>query len=141
MLDLIITNCDIVKECSTLDINVSDHLPVYLIRKKVKSPNEKIDFKGRSYKNLNKDVVENMLRNVDWATFANFDIDSCWNYLLENIMDILDNVCPEKKIKFAKNRPSWLTNDLINLMKERDRLLKVYQKSKQENDKKEMRKF
>ena len=62
MLDLIITNCDIVKECSTLDINVSDHLPVYLIRKKVKLPNEKVYFKGRSYKNLNKDIVENMLR-------------------------------------------------------------------------------
>ena len=52
------------KECSTLDINVSDHLPVYLIRKKVKPSNEKIDFKGRSYKNLNKDFI-------DWTTFAN----------------------------------------------------------------------
>ena len=106
ILDLIITNCDIVKECSTLDINVSDHLPVYLIRKKVKSSNEKVDFKGRSYKNLNKDIVENMLRNVDWTTFANSDVDSCWNYLLENIMDILENICPEKDFKFAKNRPS-----------------------------------
>ena len=141
ILDLIITNCDIVKECNTLDINVSDHLPVYLIRKKKKSPNEKIDFKGRSYKNLNKDVVENMLRNVVWATYANLDIDSCWNFLLENIMEILDNICPEKHFKFAKNRPSWLTNDLINLMKERDRLLKVYQKTKKDNDKIEMRKI
>ena len=69
MLDLIITNCDIVKECSTLDISISDHLPVYLITKKVKVSNEKIDFKGRSYKNLNKDVVENMLNNVDWTTY------------------------------------------------------------------------
>ena len=56
-------------------------------------------------------------------------------------MDILENVCPDFFFKFAKSRPSWLTNDLINLMKERDRLLKVYQKSKQENDKKEMRKL
>ena len=59
------------KECSTLDINVSDHLPVYLIRKEVKPSNEKIEFKCRSYKNLNKDFVENMLRNIDWTTFAN----------------------------------------------------------------------
>ena len=44
------------------------------------------------------------------------------------------------KKNIAKNRPSWLTNDLINLMKERDKLLKVYQKTKQENDKKETRK-
>ena len=28
----------------------------------------KIDFKGRSYKNLNKDVIENMLSNDDWTT-------------------------------------------------------------------------
>ena len=129
------------KECGVLDVNISDHLPIYLIRKKVKSPNEKIDFKGRSYKNINKDTMENMLRNVDWITFANLDVDSCWNYLLENIMDILENLCPEKNFKFAKSRPNWLTNDLINLMKERDRLLKIYQRTKQESDKKEMRKI
>ena len=139
--DLILTNCHIVKECGVLDVNISDHLPIYLIRKKVKSPNEKIDFKGRSYKNINKDTMENMLRNVDWITFANLDVDSCWNYLLENIMDILENLCPEKNFKFAKSRPNLLTNDLINLMKERDRLLKIYQRTKQESDKKEMRKI
>ena len=110
MLDLIITNCDIVKECSTLDINVSDHLPIYLIRKKVKSPNEKIDFKGRSYKNLNKDTVENMLRNVDWTTFANSDVDSCWNYLLENVrkydiepFDQFDYITEDELVKEIKN--------------------------------------
>ena len=63
--------------------------------------------------------------------------------MLDNIINILETVCPEKTFKFAKNRPSWLTTDLINLMKERDRSLKVYQKSKQENDKKkkEMRRI
>ena len=81
MMDLIMTNCDIVRECSTMDINFSDHLPVYLIRKKVKAPNEKIDFKGRSYKNLNKDVIENMLSNVDWTSYPNYDVDSCWDYM------------------------------------------------------------
>ena len=45
ILDLIKTNCDKVKECSTLDINISDYLPVYLIRKKVKVTNEKNNFK------------------------------------------------------------------------------------------------
>ena len=141
ILDLILTNCEIVKEYGTMNVNVSDHLPVYLIRKKVKFPNDKIDFKGRSYKNLNKDTVENMLRNVDWTNFANLDVDSCWKFMLENIMDILEKLCPEKNFKFARNRPNWLTNDLINLMKERDRLLKVYQRTKLETDKKEMRKY
>ena len=141
MLDLIITNCDIVKECSTLDISISDHLPVYLIWKKVKVPSGIIDFKGRSYKNLNKDVVENMLNNIDWTTYPNLDVDSCWDFMMSKILHILDAVCPEKHFKFAKNRPNWLTNDLINLMKERDRSLKAYLKSKSENDKKEMRRL
>ena len=117
------------KERSILDISISDHLPVYLIRKKVKVPNEKIDFKGRSYKNVNKDVVENMLNIVDWTTYPNLDVDSCWDFLMSKILHILDTVCPEKK------------EDLINLMKERDRSLKVYLKSRSENDKKEMRRL
>ena len=32
ILDLIITNCEIVKECGVLNINVSDHLPTYFFR-------------------------------------------------------------------------------------------------------------
>ena len=33
-LDLIASNCDIIKESGTLDINISDHLPIFIIRKK-----------------------------------------------------------------------------------------------------------
>ena len=31
ILDLIATNCDIIKESGTLDINISDHLPIFII--------------------------------------------------------------------------------------------------------------
>ena len=44
-------------------------------------------------------------------------------------------------IQLRLNRPNWLSNDLKNLMKERDRSLKLYLKSKLENDKKEMRRM
>ena len=141
ILDLIITNCEILKECDTLDISISDHLPVYFIRKKVKETNIKIDFKGRSYKNLSKETVEEMFSTIDWTSFAQNDVDTCWDFIFDNILVILDKLCPEKTFKFAKNRPTWLTNDLINLMKERDRCLKAYLKSRMEIDKIEMRRM
>ena len=37
-----------------------------------------------------------MLGNVDWTTYPNNDVDSCLDYLLDNIMNILEDVCPEK---------------------------------------------
>ena len=57
-IDLIASNCDIIKESGTLDINISDHLPIFLVRKKIKVKKINVDFKGRSYKNLTKDKVK-----------------------------------------------------------------------------------
>ena len=54
---------------------------------------------------------------------------------------VLDTLCPEKTFKFAKNRPVWITNDLINLMKERDRCLSKYLSTRLEVDKTEIRKM
>ena len=54
---------------------------------------------------------------------------------------VLDTLCPEKTFKFAKNRPVWITNDFINLMKERDRCLSKYLSTRLEVDKIEMRKM
>ena len=82
-----------------------------------------------------------MLNNVDWTTYPNLDVDSCWDFLMSKILHILDTVCPDFFFKFAKNRPNWLTNDLINLIKERDRYLNVYLKSRSENDKKDMKRL
>ena len=54
---------------------------------------------------------------------------------------VLDSLCPENFFKFAKNRPVWITNDLINLMKERDRCLNKYLSTRLEDDKIEMRRM
>ena len=141
ILDLIASNCDIIKETGTLDINISDHLPIFLIRKKIKDHKIKVEFKGRSYKNLTKDKVKEILDTVDWANFAQNNVDTCWNFLYNSMKHILDILCPEKSFKFAKNRPVWITNDLINLMKERDRSLSKYLSTRLEADKIAMRKM
>ena len=42
-----------------------------------------------------------------------------WKILYTAMLSILDKLYPEKKLKFAKERPTWLTNDLVNFLKER----------------------
>ena len=80
-----------------------------------------------------------MLEDIDWTLFVHMDVDTCWDLLYQNMTNILGKLCPEKRFKFAKNRPTWITNDLINLMKERDSWLQLFLKSRLEIDKKKMR--
>ena len=54
-LDLVFTNSEITKEAVTLDFNIIDHLAVQVTRKKVWVKPHIITFKGRSYKNYDKE--------------------------------------------------------------------------------------
>ena len=50
-IDLIIKNCDIILEHGTINLNISDHLPIYFIRKKAKTNTKKGQFhRSKLYK-------------------------------------------------------------------------------------------
>ena len=51
----------------TLDLNVSDHLPIYIIRKKIKVKPITLEFIGRTYKNYNREILGTRLNLVDWS--------------------------------------------------------------------------
>ena len=53
-LDLIFTDSDIIKEFGIQNLNISDHLPVFCIRKKTRMQRHKTEFYGRSYRNLDR---------------------------------------------------------------------------------------
>ena len=55
-------------------------------------------------------------------------------------MAAADHLCPVKDFKFSNEKPIWLTNDLIAIMKETDRCLRQCSASKTEGDKVKMRK-
>ena len=140
-LDLIFTDSDIVKSQGTYDINISDHIPIFCVREKCKLHKIKTSFKGRSYKNLNEEQLALLLNNHDWTGFADYNVDKEWDIIYDRIKSAIDTLCPVKEFKFSNDKPDWLTNDIILLMKERDRCLRKYAKTKLENDKIEMRKI
>ena len=138
-IDLILSNCDIVKESGTLDTNISDHLPIFFIRKKIKTVKTKTSFRGQSYKNIDQELFEKNFNNFTWENYANNDLDTFWDTLYNRIMLAADKFCPVQDFKFSSDKPIWLKNDVIAIMKAQDDCLKIYGKAKTEENKANMR--
>ena len=98
-LDLFFTNSDIIAKSGVCNTNISDHQMILLTRKKSKFLKQKCNFTGRSYRNYNKELFQDRIRNADW-TFLNADndIQDQWNTWLDIIKSELDIMCPLKKI-------------------------------------------
>ena len=65
-------------------------------------------------------------------------VDDCWDVMFDRIKNVIDVLCPIKDFQFSNDKPDWLTNDIILLMKQCDRSLREYAKTRLEKDKIEM---
>ena len=127
----IVSNSNVVMECGVADINLSDHQLVYIQRKKQKMPTKRITFQGRSYKNFNTNDFKNDIVELDWdGFFASRDPETLWDIMFSNIMVTTDRMCPMKQFKVKKYRDPWISSELIELIKEKDRALKKAKKDK-----------
>ena len=76
-----------------LNINLSDHLPTYLIRKKHRNKIEKHTITGRSYIRYDKIVFCNLLSQRDWTAFDNSrDVNELWKIFEKHINESLDHM-------------------------------------------------
>ena len=131
IIDLILTNTNKAQASGILDWNLSDHLPTYINIKKEKAKFSKIDFQGRSYKKFDKDEFIRLLQEADINEILQSDnIDIIWRSLRTKIEGLLDQIAPVKTFKFRNSKPGWLSNDLIEMMRDRDLALKRARKSK-----------
>ena len=139
-IDLIFSNSDYVRETATLDLNISDHLAVFLTRKKVQVKREKIDFQGRSYRNYDRQAFQDRLAGRDWTDFFTLrDPDELWESMETKIMEEIDRMCPIKSFKVASISEPWITNEAIEAIKDKDRILRKAKRSGREEDWEEAR--
>ena len=126
LLDLILTDSDYIKFSGVLDINISDHLPVFILRKKVKVKSPKCEFKGRVYRNYNKDTLSAKLNQLSWDEFYMLnDVNGCWQIIIDRITVILDELCPIKTFSFSKEKQPWMDQELLNQLANRDEAIRV----------------
>ena len=133
LIDLVLTNSKFIKSAGTLEHHISDHQPIFVIHKKSRDRRMTAEFKGRSYRNFDKNVFHNMLSEVDWDTFYDItDVDDSWDFLLVQISVILDQLCPIRSFRIRNYRPDWMTKELIEQIKDRDYF---YRRAKKTGDK------
>ena len=91
-----------------------------------------IAFEGRSYKHYDKQDFSKSISSKNWPPFYDAHTPSgAWKEMLNIITEEADRQCPIKHYKIRNSKPSWLTNELIEQMKDRDYF---YQKAKKMND-------
>ena len=134
-IDLIFTNSEYVKDAGILDLNVSDHQAIYVTRKKEKSSKSKIEFKGRSYKNYDMTHLQNSLKDFNWEDLYNIeDPNEGWDLIYERVINILENMCPEKTFKVNCYREEWMNKDIMEKIINKDKALKKAKKSNNQED-------
>ena len=130
-IDLMITNSDNVERAGTIDVSLSDHLLIHCTRRQLRLPKVKCNFTGRSYRNYNKEIFQQNIREANWENFnASSNVTDKWD-LFENIIrGTIDNMCPLKDFRIKQKKEPWISNELIELIKDKDNLLKRAKKSK-----------
>lgn len=120
--------CNIQENCSNINVpklGLSDHFPVFFTRKinshVPKSQHFSISY--RSFKNFNEENFINDLKLIPWDTVKIFDdpndaLDT-WSHLF---LEVVDKHIPIKQHRVKhKNQPQWLTPEIIDSIKTRDR--------------------
>ena len=121
LIDLAITNSKYVCKSGTLDHYVSDHQPIYIVHKKGRDVRQSVKFEGRSYRSFNHDAFRDALRGLDWEGFYELtDPNLAWAFVLSSITPILDDMCPLRSFYVKNYRPDWITNELLEQIKDRD---------------------
>ena len=120
-MDLFITNSNNISNVGVCDINLSDHLMILLTRKKAPNIKIKCEFIVRSYRNYNKMRFQENIRNENWDNYdSNPTVKGKWEEMESIIRNNIDAMCPLKKFKIKQEKEPWISNRLIELIKDRD---------------------
>ena len=135
ILDLIFSNSEILSDSVVMDMNISDHQAVRIRRKKIHIKHDKVEFRGRSYRNYNKDEFQRLLREENWdMLFTLDDPDKQWEFMYGTIVDLIDVMCPTKSFKVNAKKEPWITNEALEAIRDKDLALKKAKRTGRQED-------
>ena len=126
LLDLIITNMNLVQESGVLDYVISDHLPVFVIRKKQRILKEYVYTEVRNMKNYSAEDFCNLIhRDPRWLQYWTADtVTEMWEIMHAIIFDSLDSHLLKSRIRICVNNPEWFTADVLESITLKNRKFK-----------------
>ena len=129
-IDLIYTNSSHISQAGVLDILLSDHNLIYCTRKKIPTKFTYAKYEGRSYRNYDPIVLQNFMSTLDWTQFWEFDNPGdCWKFIINKVEYILNVMCPIKLRSNRINNNPWLSDEILECIREKNVAWKRAKKS------------
>ena len=134
-IDLILTNVTNLAQYGVIDVNLSDHSAVYLRIKKIYIASSKSSFMGRSYRHYHPVQFRQNLVDLDWQDFNECgNVDDQWNIFISKITSELDKMCPIKEFRVKNDRDPWISDYILECIKDKDCALKRAKRTKSDED-------
>lgn len=122
-IDLCFTNLKYIRLAGVMEQTLSDHLPTFVLKKKLKRAKIKKEFKGRDYKCLNSDQIrENLSLLIPDTIEEGIEPDIIWNRVQESCVRVADSICPIKTFLIKDDKPTYLVGNIGEEMVLRNKL-------------------
>lgn len=126
LIDRCLTNMKNQASSGIIPYFLSDHFPIYIIKKKQKIENKSTSFSGRCYLNYSLEALEELVNCINWRNICQEDNpNSLWNKVFLELKKIADLIGPIKEFSITRQRPVYFTSELIEYIKKRDTLLRL----------------
>lgn len=133
-IDIIFSYMNYVSRSGIISSSLSDHYPLFLVKKKNVMKHQKISFTGRSYRDFDSITFGENLQYYNWGRYyAAFDVDTAWDELYGVILAEADRMCPIMNFNIKNKRPDWYSDELMELSVNRDWLFREAKLHKNED--------
>lgn len=123
LIDLCFSNVKHIVSAGVLTLTISDHLPTFILKKKVKRKKISREFTGRDYSRLNTDQIRANLNALIPDTIENgADPNTIWDKIEASFTEVANQMCPITKFQVKDDKPPYLIGYLSDQMVKRDRL-------------------
>lgn len=120
MIDLTFTNMKYCTGAGTINYNISDHKPIYILKKKPRNIKKTIHY-GRTNRNYTYEkLAEVLITNDKEEIFKEKNPNQCWSKLFDMIVKAADIICPIVEIRIRENTAEYLNKELQELQNDRD---------------------
>ena len=115
-------------------IMISDHLPIFLIKKKQKHKATSDNIKCRSYANYEKQKYQEEIKtHPNWTNFWQVnkeDPEKMWEVMEKIILVRVNGHCPYKNVRIKEDTPPWISREILSEIRHKDYLYNKAKKSK-----------
>ena len=113
----------------------SDHMLISGLRHSKSIRNSPKYIRKRCYKNFNSEIFVQSVQQLNWLdVYLCEDVDEAVHLLSNNLKNVLDQLAPMRTIQVRTKYNPFITKDTLEMMKNRDHLLKIASETKSQTD-------